>query len=160
MINGIVKGGTGSAAGVFSSNGDYDVTLQTGNSTTGTITITDGSDGNIAITPNGSGEVDISKVDIDAGAIDGTAIGAASATTGAFTTITASTSLDVTGSAGIILENDETITNATNGTVLITAPTTAVSADLTLVDDESIICLLYTSPSPRDLSTSRMPSSA
>ena len=26
--------------------------------------------------------------------------------------------------------------------------------------DEYIICLLYTSPSPRDLSTSRMPSSA
>ncbi len=25
---------------------------------------------------------------------------------------------------------------------------------------ESVICLLYTSPSPRDLSTSRMPSSA
>ena len=47
--------------------------------------------------------------------------------------------MDVTGSAGIILENDETITNPTNGTVLITAPTTAVSADLTLVDDESII---------------------
>ena len=33
----------------------------------------------------------------------------------------------------------------------------------TLVKDEAlkkIICLLYTSPSPRDLSTSRMPSSA
>ena len=27
-------------------------------------------------------------------------------------------------------------------------------------EDSSIICLLYTSPSPRDLSTSRMPSSA
>ena len=26
--------------------------------------------------------------------------------------------------------------------------------------DEGMICLLYTSPSPRDLSTSRMPSSA
>ena len=26
--------------------------------------------------------------------------------------------------------------------------------------EESLICLLYTSPSPRDLSTSRMPSSA
>ena len=26
--------------------------------------------------------------------------------------------------------------------------------------DEAFICLLYTSPSPRDLSTSRMPSSA
>ena len=28
------------------------------------------------------------------------------------------------------------------------------------VEDLQIICLLYTSPSPRDLSTSRMPSSA
>ena len=27
-------------------------------------------------------------------------------------------------------------------------------------DDDPMICLLYTSPSPRDLSTSRMPSSA
>ena len=29
-----------------------------------------------------------------------------------------------------------------------------------ILDAESIACLLYTSPSPRDLSTSRMPSSA
>jgi hypothetical protein len=119
LINGTVAGGTGSAAGVFQSNGDNDVTLQTGNSTTGSITITDGANGNIAITPNGTGEVDISKIDIASGEIDGTAIGANSATTGAFTTVTASTSLDVTGSAGVILENDETITNSTNGTVLI-----------------------------------------
>ena len=34
-------------------------------------------------------------------------------------TITASTSIDITGSTGLILENDETITNSTNGTVLI-----------------------------------------
>ena len=33
--------------------------------------------------------------------------------------MTASTSLDVTGSTGVILENDETITNSTDGTVLI-----------------------------------------
>jgi len=33
---------------------------------------------------------------------------------------------------------------------------TAVNADVSRVED----CLLYTSPSPRDLSTSRMPSSA
>ena len=39
--------------------------------------------------------------------------------TGAFTTVTASTSLDITGSTGLILENDETITNSTDGTVLI-----------------------------------------
>ena len=29
-----------------------------------------------------------------------------------------------------------------------------------VLDNESYVCLLYTSPSPRDLSTSRMPSSA
>lgn len=42
----------------------------------------------ITLTPKGTGEVNISKVDIDAGAIDGTAIGANSASTGAFTTLT------------------------------------------------------------------------
>ena len=31
---------------------------------------------------------------------------------------------------------------------------------ITLVQGLSLFCLLYTSPSPRDLSTSRMPSSA
>ena len=73
----------------------------------------------MALTPNGTGEVDISKVDIDAGAIDGTVIGANSASTGAFTTVTASTSLDITGSTGLILENNETITNSTDGTIVI-----------------------------------------
>ena len=29
-----------------------------------------------------------------------------------------------------------------------------------ILEDEGYACLLYTSPSPRDLSTSRMPSSA
>ena len=59
------------------------------------------------------------NVDIDGGSIDGTTIGSSSASSGAFTTITASTSIDVTGANGIILENDETITNSDNGTVLI-----------------------------------------
>ena len=59
LINGTVAGGTGSAAGVFTSNGDQDVTIQTGNSTTGSITITDGANGNIAITPNGSGAIQL-----------------------------------------------------------------------------------------------------
>lgn len=173
------KSGGNTGAGIFQSLGDYDVTLKTGNSTTGSITIIDGANGNIAITPNGTGEVDISKVDIasgeidnvtlgtnsaitqavidnvninaasightddtdlitladgsvtftgstviptadiNGGAIDGTTIGSSSATSGAFTTITASTSIDITGSSGLILENDETITNSTNGTVLI-----------------------------------------
>ena len=59
LINGTVSGGTGSAAGVFTSNGDQDLTIQTGNSTTGSITITDGANGNIAITPNGTGAIQL-----------------------------------------------------------------------------------------------------
>ena len=43
------------------------------------------------------GTTPITGIDINSGSIDGTAIGANSASTGAFTTLTASTSLDVTG---------------------------------------------------------------
>ena len=116
----LISGEIASGSHIFKSNGSNDVILKTGTSTTtGIITIENETNGNIAITPKGTGEVDISKVDIDSGTIDGTTIGVSSATSGAFTTITASTSLDVTGSAGIILENDETITNSIDGTVLI-----------------------------------------
>lgn len=41
----------------------------------------------INITPKGTGEVNLTKVDIDGGAIDGTAIGATTASTGKFTTV-------------------------------------------------------------------------
>ena len=51
--------GTGSANATLSSSGDNDLILQTGNSTTGSITIEDGTDGNININPNGSGVVQI-----------------------------------------------------------------------------------------------------
>jgi len=37
---------------------------------------------------------------------------------------------------------------------------TAVSARIMMMGGLTVPCLLYTSPSPRDLSTSRMPSSA
>jgi hypothetical protein len=55
----------------------------------GNSIISTNTDGNIALTPNGTGEVDISKVDIDGGTIDGTVIGgstpaAISGTTGSF----------------------------------------------------------------------------
>jgi hypothetical protein len=59
VINGIAVGAT-TAAGVVSSRGDQDLILQTGNATTGSITIVDGANGNIDISPNGSGEVNIS----------------------------------------------------------------------------------------------------
>jgi hypothetical protein len=71
----LISGDVASGTHIFKSNGDNDVILKTGNSTTGSITITDGANGNIAITPNGTGEVDITKVDIDSGTIDNTVIG-------------------------------------------------------------------------------------
>ena len=42
----------------------------------------------------------------------------------------------------------------------ITATLTSYSNLINILNDQIFICLLYTSPSPRDLSTSRMPSSA
>jgi hypothetical protein len=47
-------------------------------------------DGDIELEPDGTGSVVITKVDIADGEIDGTPIGANSASTGAFTTLTAS----------------------------------------------------------------------
>lgn len=49
--------GDGTNAGVVESNGNTDLTLQTGNTTTGTITITDGANGDITLAPNGTGRV-------------------------------------------------------------------------------------------------------
>ena len=71
----LISGDVASGTHIFKSDGDHDVILKTGNSTTGKITIENGTNGNIAITPNGTGEVDISKVDIDSGTIDNTVIG-------------------------------------------------------------------------------------
>jgi hypothetical protein len=55
------------------------------------------SNGNIDLTPDGTGEVNITKVDIDAGAIDGTTIGGASAAAGSFTNLTANGTINFTG---------------------------------------------------------------
>ena len=107
--------------GTISLESDGDATY---NPSTGTISATNFS-GNLtgtlqtAAQPNVTSLGTLSSIDIDGGAIDGAVIGANSASTGAFTSVTASTSVDVTGSTGIILENDETITNSTDGTVLI-----------------------------------------
>ena len=57
LINGELAAGTGSAAGVFKSNGSKDVILKTGNGTTGSITINNGAGGNITLAPNGTGKI-------------------------------------------------------------------------------------------------------
>lgn len=54
-----VVAGSGSAAGVFSSSGNYDVTLKTGNSTSTQINITDGANGDVTATINGTGKFEI-----------------------------------------------------------------------------------------------------
>lgn len=55
-VNGILVG-DGSGDGIVQSKGNLDLILKTGNSTTGTITIADGSNGNFTLDPNGSGSV-------------------------------------------------------------------------------------------------------
>jgi hypothetical protein len=77
------------------------------------ITSTD-TNGNIALTPNGTGEVDITKVDIAGGEIDGTTIGANSAAAGTFTNLTASTNLTLASGATVtaILDQDNLSSNS------------------------------------------------
>jgi len=66
--------------------------------------------GNIDLTPNGTGEVNISKVDIDSGAIDGAIIGASAAAAGTFTALAcdakalAAAALNITGESAIVLD--------------------------------------------------------
>ena len=77
------------------------------------ITSTD-TNGNIALTPNGTGEVDITKVDIAGGEIDGTTIGANSAAAGTFTNLTASTNLTLASGSTVtaILDQDNLSSNS------------------------------------------------
>ena len=84
----------------------------------GNITITDGTNGNIALAPDGSGKVTISGG-----------------------------GLDVTAAGGITLQNDETITNSTNGTVLINGSILATgpgNADATITSNGDYDLILKT----------------
>ena len=74
-----------------------------------TIISTD-TNGHINLTPNGNGEVNISKVDIDSGAIDDTTIGGTTAAAGTFTTLTANDLLDVNAGATITGDTTDEIT--------------------------------------------------
>ena len=75
--------------------------------------------------------------------------------------------LFVFGSTVDVDVESEAVFKGTEGTVELSDQTTYtvfVNADSDCYDAEIVVtdgtCLLYTSPSPRDLSTSRMPSSA
>jgi hypothetical protein len=89
--------------------------------------------GNIAITPNGTGEVDISKVDIAAGEIDGTTIGANSAAAGTFTTLssTGNTTLgDASGDTVTFNADAWTLANGTTVTGTWTDLGTVTTVDI------------------------------
>ena len=86
----------------------------------GNAIISTDTNGNIDLTPNGTGEVNISKVDIDAGAIDGTVIGAASAAAITATTGQFNTSLNVDGTVtadGLTVDTDTLVVDAANNRV-------------------------------------------
>ena len=72
--------------------------------------------GNISITPDGNGTVDITKANVTGGNIDGTTVGATTASTGDFTTLTASTSItgDLTGNVTGDLTGDVYASNTTS----------------------------------------------
>ena len=109
--SGKVVVGTGATDATVQSDGNHNLVLQTGNSTTGSISITDEADGDIAITPNGTGEVDISKVDIDGGAIDAVTLGTNSAVTEAQID-----NININGNAIISSNTDGNIDLTPNGT--------------------------------------------
>jgi hypothetical protein len=81
----VSRGGTGTSNGSISG--------------TGALTFTaGGTDQDINLNPSGSGEVNIPKVDINGGTIDGTEIGSSTASTGRFTSLAATGNVNIDGS--------------------------------------------------------------
>ena len=68
-------------------------------------------DENINVTPHGTGSVVISKVDINGGVVDNAAIGASTASTAAFTTLTASGATTLDGAVTLGNATADDITN-------------------------------------------------
>lgn len=62
-INGVSIGAS-TASGIVSSNGNQDLILQTGNATTGSITIADGASGDITVNPDGNGSLNVLSSEI------------------------------------------------------------------------------------------------
>ena len=87
-----------------------------GSNLNGNTLAADGTDTNIDIniTPKGTGEVNITKVDIDSGAIDGTTVGATTAASVRGTAVTATTSIGYSAGLG------GTVTQGTSRTTGVT----------------------------------------
>jgi len=121
--------GDSNSAATITTNGTGNLTVNTnGGTNSGSIVINQGSNGNIAITPNGTGEVDLSKVDIDGGSIDNTAIGATTASTGKFKQLypTVISNGTVSGSVGTDVSTGQIFDMTLSGATTLSNPTNAV----------------------------------
>jgi hypothetical protein len=121
-----IRVGDSGVDATLTTNGAGDIIINTNaGSSSGTIRIYDGADGNINLTPNGTGSVVISKADINGGAIDATNIGASTAGTGNFSTLSiggtavTATATEINGLAG--LTADSTELNLLDGATVTTA---------------------------------------
>ena len=126
-----INGGTIDGAALGASNPITEATVDNvkidGNSITSTNT-----DGNLNLTPNGTGSVVVSKIDANSGTIDGTAIGSTVAATGAFTTL--STSGQATLNSAVITGGTINGTSI-GGTTPTTGAFTTVSASAGFTGD-------------------------
>ena len=101
----------------------FDTNIATAKVTvSGTSIVSSGTDADISIpiTPKGIGAVELPKVDIGAGEIDGTVIGANSASTGTFTTAKATTFDTNVASAGVTMAGTTISADGTDANIDIT----------------------------------------
>ena len=127
-----VRVGDSGVDATVTTNGAGDLIINTNaGSSSGSIRIYDGADGNINLTPNGTGSVVISKADINGGAIDATNIGAATAGTGNFSTLSiGGTAVTSTAAEINILDGATLDVNELN----ILDGVTSTTAELNLLD--------------------------
>jgi len=144
--NAIFEIGDQAATGILSSGGNFDLQIQTGNSTTGNITITDGADGAITLTPNGAGAVDIAGKLLHSETTASTGAGAV-AITGTVHEITTTGTGDAMtladGTEGQILHICYIAEGAGGDTAILT-PTSFNDSTITFTDVGESVTLLFT----------------
>ena len=155
-IDGAVIGANTPAAGTFAALVGTSLAVDNVSVDTNTISTTN-SNGDLVLSPNGTG-----TVTVPSGYKNRSGFGA-----------TSLVSKEYVDAVKVGLDFKDSVRVATTATVTVSGPGAAIdgitlsSGDRVLLKNQSTasengiyICLLYTSPSPRDLSTSRMPSSA
>jgi len=109
----------------------------------------------IVITPNGTGSVAMTKVNIDGGSIDGTTIGSASASTGSFTDLTGNGTISITGTTTGSMNNvaigastqasgkfttvESTGDITVGGNLIVNGTTTTVDTETLSIEDPLIV---------------------